>query len=135
MAITNNVQIKCRNIPVSAGLDPYSAMGGPSSVASATSSVMHGSHGSHSSSHHHHSYAQEWQTTGIEVVIRETHPEPGLRRQSGVIRNVLVGTCAVFLFQEERTVNVHSDQLVPVVPKVSSFCSLLPCKLTHFVSQ
>ncbi|CAL8108608.1 unnamed protein product [Orchesella dallaii] len=96
-----------------AGLDPYSSLGGPSSVASATSSVMHGSMVSHQS----HGYNTEWQTTGIEVTIKESHPEPGLRRQNGVIRNVLVGTCAVFLVQEERTVNVQSDQLVAIIPK------------------
>jgi len=32
----------------------------------------------------------EWQTTGIEVAIKDSHPEPGLRRQHGIIRNVLV---------------------------------------------
>ena len=32
----------------------------------------------------------EWQA-GIEVTIKESHPEPGLRRQVGIIRNVLVG--------------------------------------------
>lgn len=32
----------------------------------------------------------EWHTTDIEVTIKEIHPESGLRRQNGVIRNVLV---------------------------------------------
>jgi len=58
----------------------------------------------------------EWQISGIEVQIKESHPEPGLRRQKGSIRSVLVGTCAVYLHQEERTVNIPSDQLAPVTP-------------------
>jgi transcription elongation factor len=65
----------------------------------------------------HYSSSVEWHATGIEVVIKESHPEPGLRGQIGIIRNVLANTCAVFLIQEERTVNIQPDQLKPVVPK------------------
>jgi transcription elongation factor SPT5 len=61
--------------------------------------------------------AHEWQTTGIEVSIKESLPDPGLRRQIGIIRNVLVGTCALFLIQEERTVNVPSEHLALVIPR------------------
>jgi hypothetical protein len=32
----------------------------------------------------------EWHTTGIEVSIKESHPEAGLRRQIGIIRNINV---------------------------------------------
>jgi len=88
----------------------------------------------------------EWQTTGIEVTIKETHPEPGLRRQTGIIRNVLVstlkstflicilmmsarithlyyflsqvGSCAVYLLKEERVVNVGPEHLVPNPAKI-----------------
>ncbi|CAG7818798.1 unnamed protein product, partial [Allacma fusca] len=65
----------------------------------------------------HYSSTMEWHATGIEVIIKESHPEPGLRAQIGIIRNVLANTCAVFLLQEERTVNIQPDQLKPVVPK------------------
>jgi len=63
-------------------------------------------------------HSTEWQTTGIEVSIRDTHPEPGLRRQHGIIRNVVVGSCAVYLLKEERVVNIQTDHLQLVIPKV-----------------
>jgi len=55
-------------------------------------------------------------SNGIEVVVKETIPEPGLRRQVGEIRNVLMGSCAVYLIQEERTVNIPSEYLLPSHP-------------------
>jgi hypothetical protein len=66
-------------------------------------------------------------------MIKESHPEPGLRRQNGVIRNVLVGTCAVFLVQEERTVNVPSDQLIPTLPKTGDRVKVIAGELREGV--
>lgn len=58
----------------------------------------------------------DWQTTEIEVCIRETHDDPGLIGQIGVIRGVSGGHCSVFLPEEERVVNIVGEHLEPVVP-------------------
>jgi len=59
----------------------------------------------------------DWMSNGIEVMVKESIPEPGLRRQIGEIRNVLIGSCAVYLIQQERTVNILSEYLVPSLPR------------------
>lgn len=58
----------------------------------------------------------EWHTTDIEVRIRDSHPDPALAGQQGVIRGISAGMCAVFLPVEDRVVNLVCDQLEPVVP-------------------
>lgn len=60
---------------------------------------------------------QDWLTTDIEVRIRDTHDDPGLSGQRGVIRNITGGTCSVYLPEEERVVNIMGDHLEPVVPQ------------------
>ncbi|KAK8402706.1 hypothetical protein O3P69_000806 [Scylla paramamosain] len=58
----------------------------------------------------------DWQTTDIEVRIRETHDDSGLIGQTGVIRGVSGGMCSVFLPEEERVVNILGEHLEPVTP-------------------
>ncbi|XP_046743130.1 transcription elongation factor SPT5 [Diprion similis] len=58
----------------------------------------------------------EWHTTDIEVRIRDTHQDPALAGQQGVIRGISGGMCAVFLPAEDRVVNLLCEQLEPVVP-------------------
>lgn len=60
---------------------------------------------------------QEWCTTDIEVRIRDSHDDPGLCGQTGVIRGISGGQCAVFLPDEDRTVNILQEHLEPVVPQ------------------
>ncbi|KAG8235707.1 hypothetical protein J437_LFUL016326 [Ladona fulva] len=60
---------------------------------------------------------QEWHTTDIEVRIKDTHDDPGLSGQTGVIRGINGGMCSVFLLEEDRTVNIVSDHLEPIVPQ------------------
>lgn len=58
----------------------------------------------------------DWQTTDIEVRIRETHDDSGLIGQTGIIRGVSGGMCSVFLPEEERVVNILGEHLEPVTP-------------------
>lgn len=60
---------------------------------------------------------QDWQTTDIEVRIRDTHDDPGLSGQTGIIRSITGGTCSVYLPDEERVVNIVGDHLEPVIPQ------------------
>jgi len=60
--------------------------------------------------------AAEWYSPNIEVLIRDTHEDTGLCGQIGVVRGVTPGMCSVFLYEEERTVNVVAEHLAPVVP-------------------
>jgi transcription elongation factor SPT5 len=62
---------------------------------------------------------QEWQTTDIEVRIRDTHDDAGLSGQTGVIRGISGGMCSVFLPDEDRVVNIVSEHLEPIVPQRS----------------
>jgi transcription elongation factor SPT5 len=43
----------------------------------------------------------EWQTTDIEVRIRDTHDDAGLSGQTGVIRGISVSWLFSFLFYKE----------------------------------
>ncbi|XP_015121054.1 transcription elongation factor SPT5 [Diachasma alloeum] len=58
----------------------------------------------------------EWHTVDIEVRIRDSHQDPALAGQQGVIRGISGGMCAVFLPAEDRVVNLVCEQLEPVVP-------------------
>ncbi|CAK9801062.1 Transcription elongation factor SPT5 [Anthophora quadrimaculata] len=58
----------------------------------------------------------EWHTTDIEVRIRDSHQDPALAGQQGVIRGISGGMCAVFLPVEDRVVNLVCEELEPVVP-------------------
>lgn len=64
-----------------------------------------------------HSFlSSEWQTTDIEVCIKQTHDDAGLIGQTGIIRGISGGMCSVFLPKEDRVVNILSEHLEPVVP-------------------
>ncbi|XP_063989412.1 transcription elongation factor SPT5-like [Diachasmimorpha longicaudata] len=58
----------------------------------------------------------EWHTVDIEVRIRDSHQDPALAGQQGVIRGISGGMCSVFLPAEDRVVNLLCEQLEPVVP-------------------
>ncbi|RWS29277.1 transcription elongation factor SPT5-like protein, partial [Leptotrombidium deliense] len=60
--------------------------------------------------------ACEWQTTDIEVRIKDNHLDKDLIAQHGIIRGISGGMCAVFLLSEDRVVNILSEQLEPVTP-------------------
>ncbi|KAJ9580689.1 hypothetical protein L9F63_024134, partial [Diploptera punctata] len=62
---------------------------------------------------------QDWQTTDIEVRIRDTHDDAGLSGQIGIIRGISGGMCSVFLPEEDRVVNIVSEHLEPIVPQRS----------------
>lgn len=59
----------------------------------------------------------EWHTVDIEVRIRDSHDDPGLVGQTGVIRSVSEAMCSVFLPKEDRVVNIMADHLEPVPPQ------------------
>lgn len=59
----------------------------------------------------------DWHTVDIEVRIRDSHDDPGLVGQNGIIRSVSGAMCSVFLPEEDRTVNIMSDHLDPVRPE------------------
>ncbi|XP_074659963.1 transcription elongation factor SPT5-like isoform X2 [Tubulanus polymorphus] len=67
----------------------------------------------------------EWQTTDILVKIRETHDEPKLIFQQGVIRSVNGGMCSLYLAEESRVVNVASEHLEPVRPRAGDKVKVL----------
>ena len=58
----------------------------------------------------------EWHTVDIEVRIKDSHQDPALAGQQGIIRGISGGMCAVFLPAEDRVVNLVCEQLEPVVP-------------------
>ncbi|KAL0271372.1 UNVERIFIED_CONTAM: hypothetical protein PYX00_008479 [Menopon gallinae] len=60
---------------------------------------------------------QDWHTTDIEVRIRDTHDDPGLSGQTGIIRSISGGMCSVYLPDEDRVVNIEGDHLEPVIPQ------------------
>jgi transcription elongation factor SPT5 len=64
-----------------------------------------------------HAFAVDWQTPDIEVRIREVHDDDDLIGQTGIIRGISGGMCAVFLLKEDRVVNILSEHLEPVMPK------------------
>jgi len=51
----------------------------------------------------------DWITTEIEVRIRETHDDPSLIHQIGIIRNVSGGMCTLFIPDEDKVVSVACD--------------------------
>lgn len=59
----------------------------------------------------------EWHTVDIEVRIRDSHDDPGLAGQIGVIRSINGAMCSVFLPEEDRVVNIICDHLDPVSPQ------------------
>lgn len=59
----------------------------------------------------------DWCTSDIEVKIH-SHDDADLVGQTGIIRTVSNGVCSVFLRQEDRSVSVVSEHLVPVPPEV-----------------
>ena len=50
------------------------------------------------------------------MLIRDSHEDTGLCGQIGVLRGVMPGMCSVYLYKEERMVNVVAEHLAPVVP-------------------
>nr|XP_006824005.1 PREDICTED: transcription elongation factor SPT5 isoform X2 [Saccoglossus kowalevskii] len=60
--------------------------------------------------------SSEWQTIHIEVKVKATHEDSALIYKIGVIRGISGGMCSVFIPDEGRVVNVHSDHLEPVMP-------------------
>lgn len=62
------------------------------------------------------SHNGDWCTTDIEVKIHR-HEDSDLVGQIGIIRTVTSGLCSVFLRQEERTVSILSEYLLPVPPE------------------
>lgn len=61
--------------------------------------------------------AADWHTTEVEVRIRASHEDDSLTGQTGVIRSISGGMCAVYLPLEDRVVNVLGELLEPVVPQ------------------
>ncbi|XP_037941667.1 transcription elongation factor SPT5-like [Teleopsis dalmanni] len=59
----------------------------------------------------------DWCTTDIEVKIHK-HDDIDLVGQTGIIRTVSNGVCSVFLRQEDRSVSIVSEHLMPVPPEV-----------------
>ncbi|CAG9857576.1 unnamed protein product [Phyllotreta striolata] len=59
----------------------------------------------------------DWHTVDIEVRIRDSHDDPGLVGQTGVIRSISGAMCTVFLPAEDRVVNIMSHHLDPVRPQ------------------
>ncbi|KAK9886433.1 hypothetical protein WA026_016713 [Henosepilachna vigintioctopunctata] len=59
----------------------------------------------------------DWHTVDIEVRIRDSHDDPGLVGQTGVIRSISGAMCSVFLPEEDRVVNIMSDHLDPICPQ------------------
>jgi len=58
--------------------------------------------------------SQDWYSPDIEVLIKETGTD--FCGQIGVVRGVTPGMCSVFLYEEDRTVNVAAEHLAPVEP-------------------
>ncbi|ESP00239.1 hypothetical protein LOTGIDRAFT_225963 [Lottia gigantea] len=59
----------------------------------------------------------DWHTTDIEIKIKETHDDPNLIYQTGVIRGVSGGNCSVFIPDEDKVVNVACEHLEPIRPE------------------
>lgn len=59
----------------------------------------------------------DWQTTDIEVRIRDSHDDPGLVGQIGVVRSISGGMCSIFLLEEDRVVNIMGEHLEPIIPQ------------------
>ncbi|XP_035670800.1 transcription elongation factor SPT5-like [Branchiostoma floridae] len=58
----------------------------------------------------------DWQTVDITVRIRETHEDPDLIHQRGVIRSQSGGMCSVYLSEADKMVNVMGEHLEPEAP-------------------
>lgn len=61
--------------------------------------------------------APDWHTTEVEVRVRTSHDDDALAGQTGVVRGLSAGMCALYLPLEDRVVNVLADLLEPVVPQ------------------
>lgn len=59
------------------------------------------------------------------VRVKESHQDTSFRRQIGVIRNVGLGSCAVFLIQEERTVTIPTEYLSIELPSAGDRCKFI----------
>ncbi|KAF5280109.1 hypothetical protein FQA39_LY18143 [Lamprigera yunnana] len=59
----------------------------------------------------------DWHTIDIEVRIRDSHDDPGLVGQIGVIRSISGLMCSVFLPEEDRVVTIMCNHLDPVQPQ------------------
>lgn len=53
----------------------------------------------------------------VQVRVRAAAEDDALAGQSGVVRGLSAGMCALYLPQEDRVVNVLADLLEPVVPQ------------------
>lgn len=62
-------------------------------------------------------YSNDWQTTDIEVRIKNIHQDEDLIGQHGIIRAVTGPICSVFLPKEDRVVSILSSNLEPVEPQ------------------
>lgn len=60
--------------------------------------------------------AMEWHTTDIEVRVRDGCRDEALAGQQGSVKSISGHMCTVYLFEEDRTVNLVADELLPVVP-------------------
>lgn len=79
--------------------------------------------------------APDWHTTEVEVRVRAPHDDGALAGQTGVLRGLSAGMCAVYLPQEDRVVNVLADLLEPVVPQSGDRVKVTNTRThkTHFV--
>ncbi|XP_059170624.1 transcription elongation factor SPT5-like [Physella acuta] len=59
----------------------------------------------------------DWYTTDILVKIKPTHENNKLIYQTGVIKSISGGMCALYLIDEEKTVNITCEHLEPVPPE------------------
>lgn len=66
----------------------------------------------------------EWCTTDLEVKIHSV-VDSDLAGQTGIIRTVNNGACAVFLPEEDRVVTVLSENLEPVLPQPKDHFKLI----------
>lgn len=73
----------------------------------------------------HGTMMSEWQTTEIEVRIKRTHEDSDLIGQTGIIRGTSGGMSSLFLPTEERVVNISSEHLEPVPPKVNDLVKII----------
>ncbi|PVD33727.1 hypothetical protein C0Q70_04987 [Pomacea canaliculata] len=58
----------------------------------------------------------DWHTTDILVKVKETHDDPDLIYQTGVIRSISGGMCSVYIMENDKVVNIACEHLEPVAP-------------------
>lgn len=73
---------------------------------------------------------QEWHTVDIEVRIRDTHDDPGLCSQTGIIRGISVSVLTNMI-NGLPLVSVHMIilKIMFYVPRVDSVLSFYPMKI------